>query len=81
VNITKPGIEKKVVDEQGRIVLPADWRNTELTESKEVFIIKKKGYLKIISKKKIDLTKFFDELDFGVNIESWDQFEEEINKK
>ncbi|OLS25480.1 MAG: hypothetical protein HeimC3_14690 [Candidatus Heimdallarchaeota archaeon LC_3] len=44
-------------------------------------MIKKKGYLKIIPKKYIDLTKFFDQLDFGVNIESWEQFEEEISKK
>jgi bifunctional DNA-binding transcriptional regulator/antitoxin component of YhaV-PrlF toxin-antitoxin module len=69
------GVEKKKVDEQGRFVLPSDWRAEELKESKEVFVIKGKGYLKIVPKKKIDLTKFFDSADLGMNIEDWDDFE------
>ena len=69
------GIERKKVDEQGRFVLPSDWRTEELKESKEVFVIKGKGYLKIVPKKKVDLTKFFDSADLGMNIEDWDEFE------
>ena len=57
---TMYGVEKKKVDEQGR---------------KEVFVIKGKGYLKIVPKKKVDLTKFFDSADLGMNIEDWDKFE------
>ena len=63
------GIWKKV-DEQGRFVLPSDWRAAELKESKEVFVIKGKGYLKIVPKKKVDLTRFFDTADLGMNIEA-----------
>ncbi len=47
----------------------------ELKESKEVFVIKGKGYLNIVPKKKIYLTKFFDSADLGMNIEDWNDFE------
>lgn len=70
------GVEMKKVDDQGRFILPADWRETELDESRELYVIKRKGYLKIIPKRKIDLTKFFDKADLGVDsIENWKQFE------
>ncbi len=38
-------------------------------------MIKGKGYLKIVPKKKVDLTKFFDSADLGMNIEDWGEFE------
>ncbi len=69
------GVEIKKVDNQGRFILPSDWRIKELKNSKEVFVIKGKGYLKIIPKRKIDLTKFFDSIDLGMNIEDWEDFE------
>jgi len=69
------GIERKKVDEQGRFVLPLDWRAEELKGSREVFVIKGKGYLKIVPRKKVDLTRFFDSADLGMNIEDWDEFE------
>lgn len=72
------GIEIKKVDDQGRFVLPSDWRKEELKEGNEVFIIKRKGYLKMIPKKKIDLTKFFDKVDLGMNIGDWKEFEKEF---
>jgi len=49
------GTEKKKVDKRGRFVLPSDWRAEELKESREVFVIKGKGYLKIVPGKKGDL--------------------------
>ncbi|ATZ61315.2 MAG: hypothetical protein BME93_04295 [Methanosarcinales archaeon Met12] len=72
------GVEAKKVDEQGRFVLPSDWRREELKGTNEVFIIKRKGYLKMIPKKKVDLTKFFDKADLGMNIGDWDEFEKEF---
>lgn len=72
------GVEAKKVDEQGRFVLPSDWRKEELKDTNEVFIIKRKGYLKMIPKKKVDLTKFFDKADLGMNIGDWDEFEKEF---
>jgi len=74
------GIERKKVDEQGRFVLPSDWRAEELKESKEVFVIKGNGYLKIVPKKKVDLTRFFDTADLGMNIEDLDEFERRFYK-
>jgi len=67
-------IEVRKVDYQIRIVLPLDWRENDLKDSQEVIIIKEKGFLKIIPKKKIDLTRFFDSLDFGDDITLWGNF-------
>ena len=70
------GVEIKKVDKQGRIILPLDWRKKELKDNDEVFIIKEKGVLKIIPKKKPDLTKYFDSVDLGVDfIEEWEELE------
>ena len=73
------GVEVKKVDAQGRLILPADWREAELNESKELFIIKRKGYLKLVPKRHVDLTENFDKVDLGVEaIGSWKQFEKKI---
>jgi len=72
----KNAIELKKVDKQGRIVLPSDWRKEELKDTDEVIVIKGKGFLKIIPKKKPDLTKYFDSVDLGVDaIGDWEDFE------
>jgi len=71
------GVELKKVDEQGRFILPADWREAELNENREVYVIKRKGYLKLIPKRRVDLTECFDKVDLGVkSIGDWSQFEE-----
>jgi len=70
------GVEVKKVDAQGRLILPADWREAEIGESRELYIIKRKGYLKIVPKRRADLTENFDKVDLGVEaIGSWRQFE------
>ncbi len=73
------GVEVKKVDAQGRLILPADWREAELNENKELFVIKRKGYLKLVPKRRVDLTENFDKVDLGVEaIGSWMQFEKKI---
>ncbi|MCS4542248.1 MAG: AbrB/MazE/SpoVT family DNA-binding domain-containing protein [Euryarchaeota archaeon] len=73
------GLEIKKVDSQGRFVLPADWRESELKESQEVYIIKRKEYLKIIPKRKVDLSKLFDKVDLGIeSIKDWKVFEKKF---
>jgi len=73
------GVELKKVDEQGRFILPADWRETELSESRELYVIKRKGYLKLVPKRRIDLTLCFDKIDLGVkSIGDWTEFEKKI---
>ncbi len=70
------GVEVKKVDSQGRLILPADWREAELSENKELFIVKRKGYLKLVPKRRIDLTECFDKVDLGVeSIENWQKFQ------
>jgi bifunctional DNA-binding transcriptional regulator/antitoxin component of YhaV-PrlF toxin-antitoxin module len=78
-------VEIKKVDSQGRIVLPSDWRESDLKYSNEVFIIKEPGCLKIIPKKKVDLTKYFDSVDFDIDDElldkDWKTIEAHILRK
>jgi len=71
--------EIKKVDSQGRIVLPRNWREKELKDGDEVIIMEEEGILKIIPKKKIDLTQFFDKLEYDDilvdKLENWSEFE------
>ena len=34
------GVEVKKVDSQGRLILPADWRESEVGESRELYVVK-----------------------------------------
>jgi bifunctional DNA-binding transcriptional regulator/antitoxin component of YhaV-PrlF toxin-antitoxin module len=73
------GVEVKKVDSQGRLILPVDWREAEIGESRELYIIKRKGYLKLVPKRRVDLTEFFDKVDLGVDsIGNWGAFEKRI---
>ncbi len=77
--------EIKKVDSQGRIVLPRNWREKELKDGDEVIIMEEEGILKIIPKKKIDLTQFFDKLEYDDllvdKLENWSEFENAFLKK
>ena len=54
----------------------SSWREVELEESREIYLIKRKGHLKVLPKRRIDLTENFDKADLGVDaIGSWKQFE------
>ena len=82
----KINTEIRKVDSQGRIVLPLKWREKELKNEDEVIIIEDEGILRIIPKKKVDLTKFFDSLEFDEDLidklEDWSDFENYLlNKK
>jgi bifunctional DNA-binding transcriptional regulator/antitoxin component of YhaV-PrlF toxin-antitoxin module len=82
VKILESGVEVKKVDSQGRLILPVDWREAELGESRELYIIKRKGYLKLVPKRRVDLTKYFDKVDLGVkSIGSWSEFEKKISEE
>ena len=82
VEFVESGVELKKVDEQGRFILPADWRETELSESREIYVIKRKGYLKLIPKRRVDLTECFDKVDLGANsIGDWSDFEKKFYRE
>jgi len=73
------GVEVRKVDSQGRFILPADWRESALKDTREVYVIKREGYLKVIPKRRVDLTKFFDKVDLGVDaIRDWETFERSL---
>ena len=65
--------------------LPHKWREKELKDADEVIIIEENGILRIIPKKKIDLTQFFDTLEFDDDLidqlENWSDFEKAVQKK
>jgi bifunctional DNA-binding transcriptional regulator/antitoxin component of YhaV-PrlF toxin-antitoxin module len=82
VEILESGVEVKKVDSQGRFILPVDWREAEIGESRELYVIKRKGYLKLVPKRPVDLTKYFDKVDLGVkSIGSWSEFEKKISEE
>jgi len=79
VDNLKIGVEVRKVDSQGRLILPADWRQSEVAGTQEVYVIKRKGSLKILPKRRVDLTALFDKVDLGVEvISSWKEFEGEF---
>jgi len=69
------------MDSQGRLILPADWRESELDKTRELYTIKRKGYLQIIPKRRIDLTENFDKADLGIeSIGNWKKFERKLHE-
>jgi bifunctional DNA-binding transcriptional regulator/antitoxin component of YhaV-PrlF toxin-antitoxin module len=76
------GVEVKKVDSQGRLILPADWREAEIGENRELYVIKRKGYLKLVPKRRVDLTEYFDKIDLGVeSIGNWSAFEKKVHEE
>ncbi|MGQ4891226.1 MAG: AbrB/MazE/SpoVT family DNA-binding domain-containing protein [Candidatus Njordarchaeia archaeon] len=74
--------EIKKVDKYGRIVLPAKWRKKMLKETQTVIVIDKGNELKIVPITTIDLKKYFDKIDLGVeSIGDWKEFEKKILEK
>jgi len=70
------GAATRKVDKQGRLLLPPDWRERNLGGNREVLVVKREGYLKVIPKKRFDITQHFDAVDLGVDaIDNWDVFE------
>jgi len=70
------GVEERKVDSQGRLILPPDWRREEMAGEREVYVIKRKGYLKILPKRRAELEELFDRVDLGVEaIGDWREFE------
>ena len=75
-------VEVKKVDSQGRLILPADWREEELRETKEVLVIKRKGYLQVVPKRRKNLATFFDKAELPVDtISDWSEFERALLEK
>ena len=69
------GVEVKRVDSRGRVTLPLGWRRNTLPEDRKVIVVNRGGFLKIMPKRRVDLTVYFDAIDLGVEaIEEWSEF-------
>ncbi len=75
-------VEIRRVDPQGRLILPRDWRKATLSKTREVYIITRKNYLKVIPKRKANIIELFDKVDLGIDaIEDWEKFERKLAEK
>ena len=72
-------LEVKDVDEQGRIIIPKEWRRKLLKGTKVVMRLKDTS-IEITPYRQEDLTKFFDvaPVDVKSNLEDWHALREEL---
>jgi bifunctional DNA-binding transcriptional regulator/antitoxin component of YhaV-PrlF toxin-antitoxin module len=72
-------VEIKSVDDQGRILLPKDWRDRYL-KGKKAIIVYKGDVVEIRPFKKSDLTKYFDkvEVDLKSDLSDWHKVKKEL---
>lgn len=71
----------KEIDEQGRIVIPAEWRKG--LRSNKVILRKRGEVLEIVPQEKVDLTAFFDraQVDVKANLSDWHAVRRELRKQ
>jgi len=74
-------VEIKRVDNQGRILLPKNWRNRYL-KTKKAILVFKGDLIEIRPFAKIDLTEYFDkvEVDLKSDLSNWHQVRKELGR-
>jgi len=72
----------KDVDEQGRVVLPAQWRKKHL-KGRKVLLRSRGNVLEILPQGEVDLTAFFDaaEVDIKSDLSDWKKVRRELRKR
>ena len=72
-------VEIKVIDDQGRVLLPKEWRDRFL-KGKKAIVISKGDVVEIRPFAKSDLTKYFDkvEVDIKSNLSDWHKVRKEL---
>jgi len=75
-------LEIKNIDDQGRIMLPKNWRKRYL-KSKKAVISQKGDLIEIRPFEDIDLTKYFDSIkvDLEASLDDWHKVREELRRK
>lgn len=75
----KLGVEVKTVDNQGRIILPKNWRDRYL-KGKKAIVSLKGDLIEIRPFTKADLTKYFDkvEVDLKADLSDWHKVRKEL---
>ena len=73
------GVEVKTVDNQGRIILPKNWRDRYL-KGKKAIVSFKGDLIEIRPFTKADLTKYFDkvEVDLKADLSDWHKVRKEL---
>jgi bifunctional DNA-binding transcriptional regulator/antitoxin component of YhaV-PrlF toxin-antitoxin module len=76
-------LEIKEIDDQGRIIIPIDWRKRNLKNSHKVIIKLKEDSMEIVPYYSPDLTKYFDsvEVDLKSNLSDWKKVRKELRKR
>jgi len=74
-------VEVKHVDNQGRILLPKDWRDRYL-KGKKAIVVSKGELVEIRPFTKIDLTKYFDKADADLksDLSDWHKVRKELRR-
>jgi len=74
-------VEVKTVDNQGRILLPKNWRNRYL-KGKKAIIVSKGELVEIRPFTKFDLSKYFDrvEVDLKSDLSDWHKVRKELQR-
>ena len=73
----------KEIDEQGRIVIPKDWRKGKLRGKKVLMKLKEDSSIEIVPYNSLDLTKYFDsvEIDLKNSLTDWHSLRKELRGK
>jgi len=74
-------VEVKTVDNQGRIILPKEWRNRYL-KGKKAIVVFKGDSVEIRPFTRLDLTKYFDkvEVDLRWDLSDWHRVRKELRR-
>jgi len=74
-------VEVKTVDNQGRILLPKNWRDRYL-KGKKAIVVYKGDLVEIRPFTKFDLTKYFDkvEVDLKSDLSDWHKVRKELRR-
>ena len=79
--MTRLEVEVKTVDNQGRIILPKNWRDRYL-ENKKAIVSLKGDIIEIRPFTNADLTKYFDKVDVEVkaDLSEWHKVRKELRR-
>lgn len=75
-------MEIKEIDDQGRIIIPMDWRKKHLKGDHKVIVKLKEDSVEIIPYHSPDLTKYFDsvEVELKSDLGNWKKVRKELRK-
>ena len=63
-------------------ILPLIGAKQKSGKTENLYVIKRKGYLKLVPKRRVDLTECFDKVDLGVDsIGNWVAFEKKFSEE